>query len=94
MSCVGPQPKRFVPSPRARDSDIAILAFQTRHAVKPGLTRWAQVQNTHGTVREQAMNELQYDLQYVDQHSLLFDVWILGQTIRLVFSGRENRQHN
>jgi lipopolysaccharide/colanic/teichoic acid biosynthesis glycosyltransferase len=94
MSCVGPQPKRFVPSPRARNSDIAILAFQTRHAVKPGLTGWAQVHNTHGTVREQAMNELQYDLQYVDQHSLLFDVWILGQTIRLVFSGRENRQHN
>jgi lipopolysaccharide/colanic/teichoic acid biosynthesis glycosyltransferase len=94
MSCVGPQPKRYAPFSRARDNDLAIPAFQHRHAVKPGLTGWAQVQNTHGAIREQARNELEYDLQYVDQHSLLFDVWILGQTIRLVFAGRENRQHN
>lgn len=94
MSCVGPQPKRFARSPRACDNDMAIPAFELRHAVKPGVTGWAQVQNTHGSIREPARNELQYDLQYVDQYSLLFDVWILGQTIRLVFTGRENRQHH
>lgn len=94
MSCVGPQPKRFARLPRARNSDMAIPAFQTRHAVKPGLTGWAQVQNTHGAGRRQARNELEYDLQYVDQHSLFFDVWILGQAIRLVFAGQEYRQHH
>ena len=94
MSLVGPQPKRFTRRAGSGGNDALIPAFHIRHAVKPGLTGWAQVQNVDGTVREQAMNELQYDLQYVDQHSLLFDAWILGQTIRLVFAGREKRQHN
>lgn len=93
MSCVGPKPKRFVRRTRIYDNDAVIPAFQHRHAVKPGLTGWAQVQNAHGTTRERARNELEYDLHYVDQHSLLFDVWILGQTLRLVFAGRENREH-
>ena len=94
MSCVGPQPKRFARVARIRDNDMAIPAFPLRHAVKPGLTGWAQLQNTHGSIREQTRNELEYDLQYVDRHSLLFDVWILGQTIRLIFAGRQNRQHH
>jgi lipopolysaccharide/colanic/teichoic acid biosynthesis glycosyltransferase len=93
MSCVGPQPKRFTRFPRAPNNDMAISAFQLRHAVKPGLTGWAQVQSTRRTMREQARNDLEYDLQYVDQQSLLFDMWILGQTMRLIFAGRENRQH-
>ena len=94
MSCVGPQPKRFGRFARARDSDMTIPAFQHRHAVKPGLTGWAQLHDLNGTIREQAREELKYDLQYVDQHSLRFDVWILGQTIRLVFAGRGNHQHH
>jgi lipopolysaccharide/colanic/teichoic acid biosynthesis glycosyltransferase len=89
MSCVGPQPKRFTRVARAHDYDMAMPAFQLRHAVKPGLTGWAQVQSTHGTMREQARNELEHDLQYVEQHSLFFDVWILGQTVHLIFAGRE-----
>jgi lipopolysaccharide/colanic/teichoic acid biosynthesis glycosyltransferase len=94
MSCVGPQPKRFARFARPSDSDMAIPAFQHRHAVKPGITGWAQVQDTHGTIREQARNELKYDLKYVDQHSLLFDIWILAQTIRLVFTGQGSRQRH
>jgi lipopolysaccharide/colanic/teichoic acid biosynthesis glycosyltransferase len=94
MSCVGPQPKRFARLPHTGNHDIAIPAFQLRHAVKPGLTGWAQVQRIRGTMRQQARDDLEYDLQYVDQHSLLLDVWILGQTIRLVFAGRENYLHH
>ena len=93
MSFVGPQPKRFARVARSRDSDMTFPTFQLRHAVKPGLTGWAQVQGIHGTAREQARNELEHDLQYVEQHSLFFDVWILGQTVRLTFAGRENREH-
>lgn len=92
MSCVGPRPKRFTRA-RPGHSDMAIPAFQHRHAVKPGLTGWAQVQqDTQGTTGEQARSELKYDLKYVDQQSLFFDVWILGRTIRLVFTGRIERQ--
>ena len=45
-----------------------------RHSVKPGLTGWAQVRYSYGATVEQSVRKLEYDLYYVKNWSLLFDI--------------------
>jgi len=52
-------------------------------SVKPGITGLAQ---THGRGRLGFQETLQYDLEYVDQKSILLDVKILLRTVRLLIS--------
>ncbi|WP_420577913.1 sugar transferase [Ekhidna sp.] len=53
-----------------------------RHEVQPGITGWAQVNGRNAIDWEKRMN---YDIQYVENISLLFDIKILLMTIREVF---------
>ncbi|MFT7680301.1 MAG: lipopolysaccharide/colanic/teichoic acid biosynthesis glycosyltransferase [Planctomycetota bacterium] len=81
MSLVGPRPERehFV-------NDLAerIPYFHQRHIVKPGLTGWAQIKYSYGSTDEDALAKLQYDLFYIKNHSVLFDLSILFSTIKTV----------
>ncbi len=88
MSFVGPRPERpeFVADLAAR-----IPYYNERHCVKPGITGWAQVCYPYGASENDAMEKLQYDLYYVKNHSLLFDVMILLQTAEVVFLGKGAR---
>jgi sugar transferase (PEP-CTERM system associated) len=88
MSFVGPRPERpeFVADLAAR-----IPYYQERHCVKPGITGWAQVCYPYGASETDAMEKLQYDLYYVKNHSLLFDVMILLQTAEVVLLGKGAR---
>jgi lipopolysaccharide/colanic/teichoic acid biosynthesis glycosyltransferase len=84
MSLVGPRPERpfFVDK---LTHEIPFYAI--RHAVKPGITGWAQVRYQYGSSVDDAINKLQYDLYYVKNHSLFLDVLILFETVRVVLSG-------
>jgi exopolysaccharide biosynthesis polyprenyl glycosylphosphotransferase len=88
MSFVGPRPERpeFVEELRK-----TIPYYDERHSVRPGLTGWAQVQYSYGASIEDAANKLEYDLFYLKHLSLTFDMAIILQTIRIVFSGRGGR---
>jgi sugar transferase (PEP-CTERM system associated) len=81
MSFVGPRPERpeFVQS-LTRE----IPFYGLRHAVKPGITGWAQVRYTYGASVEDAMQKLQFDLFYIKHMSLPFDVFILFETLKTV----------
>lgn len=81
MSLVGPRPER-----RHFIDDLAekIPYFSQRHIVKPGLTGWAQINYPYGNTIEDAVNKLQFDLFYIKNHSLLFDLSILFNTIKTV----------
>ncbi len=81
MSMVGPRPERphFVADLTAR-----IPYFGQRHIVKPGLTGWAQINYRYGSTFEDAVQKLQYDLFYIKNQSLLFDVSILFNTVKIV----------
>jgi lipopolysaccharide/colanic/teichoic acid biosynthesis glycosyltransferase len=61
-----------------------------RHAVKPGLTGWAQVQYRYGASVEDSAIKLQNDLYYIKHQSLLLDLQILLRTVFVVigFKGR------
>jgi len=81
MSLVGPRPERghFVDELAER-----IPYFHQRHIVKPGVTGWAQINHRYGNTVEDAVLKLQYDLFYIKNHSLLFDLSILLGTIKTV----------
>jgi sugar transferase (PEP-CTERM system associated) len=83
MSLVGPRPERpeFVGKLTEQ-----IPFYGLRHTVKPGLTGWAQVRYTYGSTVEDAMEKLQYDLFYVKNLSLTFDVLIILDTLRTVLA--------
>jgi exopolysaccharide biosynthesis polyprenyl glycosylphosphotransferase len=84
MSFVGPRAERpfFV-----EQLNRQIPFFSQRHLVEPGLTGWAQVCYPYGSTVEDAIEKLQYDLYYIKNVSLLFDLWILFKTIKTVLFG-------
>ena len=88
MSFVGPRPERpeFV-----RELRKTIPYYDERHSVRPGLTGWAQVQYAYGSSIEDAFNKLEYDLFYLQNMSLTFDLAIIFRTIRIVIGGHGGR---
>ena len=81
MSLVGPRPERPV---FVQDLESQIPYYNQRHIVRPGLTGWAQINYPYGSSVEDALQKLQYDLFYVKNISLLFDLSILFTTIKTV----------
>jgi sugar transferase (PEP-CTERM system associated) len=88
MSIIGPRPERpqFVD-----DFNTRIRYYWLRHCVKPGLTGWAQLRYTYGSSVEDAEEKLKFDLFYVKNHNLVFDLTILVQTVEVVLFGRGAR---
>jgi sugar transferase (PEP-CTERM system associated) len=84
MSMVGPRPERpYFVERLARE----IPFYGARHSVKPGVTGWAQVRYHYGASTEDAVQKLQFDLYYVKNHSLFFDLLILFKTVGVVLTG-------
>ncbi len=77
MSLVGPRPD--VPQQKAGYSE---KDWDKRISVRPGITGLAQAKLRSSATPEQ---RTQLDLEYVDKSSLLFDLWVILQTIRQVF---------
>lgn len=75
MSLVGPRPLL------ARYRDRYADWQRRRHAVKPGITGWAQV---HGRNNLSWDEKFEHDIWYVDHRNLWLDAKILGMTLREV----------
>lgn len=88
MSFVGPRPERpaFV-----EQLSEEIPFFDERHRVKPGITGWAQICYSYGASVEDAFRKLQFDLYYVKNYSVFFDLWILIQTAEVILWTRGSR---
>ena len=85
MSFVGPRPERpeFVSQLTEQ-----IPFYGLRHAVKPGVTGWAQVCYTYGASVEDALEKLQYDLFYIKNLSMALDVFVIVKTVQTVLLRR------
>ena len=85
MSFVGPRPERphFVAQLAQQ-----IPYYEQRHLIAPGLTGWAQIKYPYGSSTEDARHKLEYDLFYIKNHTLLFDVIILFETFKIILFGR------
>jgi sugar transferase (PEP-CTERM system associated) len=81
MSFVGPRPERpeFV-----AELATKLPLYNERHLVRAGLTGWAQINYPYGASLDDARSKLSYDLYYVKNFSVLFDVLIILQTLRVV----------
>lgn len=88
MSFIGPRPERpqFV-----LDLEHKIRYYGLRHCLKPGLAGWAQLRYPYGASEADAAEKLTYDLYYVKNHNLLFDLLILFQTVEIVLFRRGAR---
>jgi sugar transferase (PEP-CTERM system associated) len=88
MSFVGPRPERpeFVEKLSEK-----IPYYRERHCVKPGITGWAQLCYPYGASEHDALEKLQYDLYYVKNKTILFDMVILLQTVEVVLWRKGSR---
>jgi sugar transferase (PEP-CTERM system associated) len=88
MSFVGPRPER----PQFVDKLAETIPYyRERHSVKPGITGWAQLCYPYGASEQDAVEKLQYDLFYVKNHDLVFDMLILLQTVEVILLGKGAR---
>lgn len=89
LSLVGPRPE--LPA-LAAQYNARIPYYNARYLVAPGLTGWAQIKHDrdphHSTDVAETKEKLAYDLYYLKHRSLLIDIYILLQTIRIFFMAR------
>ena len=79
MSIVGPRPERVEHVERYTDM---IPEFTFREKMKGGLTGYAQV---YGKYNPSALDKLKLDLIYITNYSLLLDVQIIFETVKILF---------
>jgi lipopolysaccharide/colanic/teichoic acid biosynthesis glycosyltransferase len=80
MSLVGPRP-HALSHDAALEREVENYAHRQR--IKPGITGWAQVNGYRGETKtvEQSAGRTRHDLYYIDNWSILFDIWILMLTV-------------
>ena len=88
MSFVGPRPERphFV-----EQLTESIPYYRERHAVKPGITGWAQVCYPYGASLKDSEQKQEFDLYYIKNHTIFLDILILCQTAEVVLFGKGAR---
>jgi lipopolysaccharide/colanic/teichoic acid biosynthesis glycosyltransferase len=81
MSVIGPRPERPEMIERLAE---AIPYYRARHAMKPGLTGWAQVRYGYGNSVMDSRVKLEYDLYYVRHAGFYLDSLIVLKTVGVV----------
>jgi Undecaprenyl-phosphate glucose phosphotransferase len=82
LSLVGPRPHAMQAKAENRLYDEAVDGYFARHRVKPGMTGWAQIHGWRGETnsQEKIQQRVEHDLYYIENWSLLLDLYILART--------------
>jgi putative colanic acid biosynthesis UDP-glucose lipid carrier transferase len=83
MSIVGPRPERPEFVARFRQE---IPRYMQKHLVKAGITGWAQINDFRG--QTDLSERIRYDLYYIENWSLWFDLRIIAMTLGHVIRSR------
>lgn len=88
MSFVGPRPERpeFIGKLK-----VVIPFYSERHFVKPGITGWAQIKYPYGASEKDALEKLRYDLYYIKNMSILLELTIMLETMKVMLFGKGAR---
>ena len=78
MSFVGPRPER---PEFETELSKTIPLFPVRRLVRPGLTGWAQVNDSYAATKDDHQRKLRYDLYYLKHRSFTLDAAIVLRTI-------------
>ncbi len=92
LSLVGPRPHAVQGKLQSQLFDEAVDGYFARHRVKPGITGWAQINGWRGEVdsEEKIQKRVEFDLYYIENWSVLFDVFILLKTPLALMTKNEN----
>ena len=82
LSLVGPRPHALHAKAADCRYDEAVDGYFARHRVKPGITGWAQINGWRGETdtNEKIQRRVEHDLYYIENWSVLFDLYILAKT--------------
>src|SRR6516165_3049813 len=92
LSLVGPRPHAVQGKLQSRLFDEAVDGYFARHRVKPGITGWAQINGWRGEIdnEEKIQKRVEFDLYYIENWSVLFDLFILLKTPIALMTSNEN----
>jgi Undecaprenyl-phosphate glucose phosphotransferase len=92
LSLVGPRPHAVQGKVQTQLFDEAVDGYFARHRVKPGITGWAQINGWRGEIdnEEKIQKRVEFDLYYIENWSVLFDVYILLKTPLALIGNNEN----
>ena len=85
MSIVGPRPEREYFINIMKDS---VKKYLERHRVKCGVTGWAQVNGLRGA-NTSMQTRIDYDIYYIENWSIAFDIKIIIKTLKEMFFSKE-----
>jgi lipopolysaccharide/colanic/teichoic acid biosynthesis glycosyltransferase len=85
MSIVGPRPEQKFYIDQIVQKDARYKQLQ---AVKPGITSWGQVKFGYALNIDEMIKRMEYDLFYLENRSLLFDLKITFYTIFIIIKGQ------
>ncbi|SEP98517.1 Undecaprenyl-phosphate glucose phosphotransferase [Faunimonas pinastri] len=82
LSLVGPRPHALGAHTHDQLYEQIVDGYFARHRVKPGVTGWAQINGLRGEVEseEEIRDRVEHDLYYIENWSVLFDLYILFLT--------------
>lgn len=89
MSVVGPRPHMVS---QTEDYSRLIDKYMLRHAIKPGITGWAQVNGYRGGTRHlwQMEKRVEFDVWYIHHWNIFLDLKIIFLTVFNAFKGDSN----
>jgi Undecaprenyl-phosphate glucose phosphotransferase len=88
MSVVGPRPHALQAKAAGKLYHEAATDYAMRHKIKPGVTGWAQINGWRGETdtEEKLRRRVEHDLYYMENWSIMFDLYIILRTARVVFT--------
>jgi exopolysaccharide biosynthesis polyprenyl glycosylphosphotransferase len=92
LSIVGPRPHALQAKAENKLYYEAVEGYFARHKVKPGMTGWAQINGWRGETDtlEKIMQRVNHDLYYIENWSILLDLYICFMTPLSLLSKRQN----
>jgi lipopolysaccharide/colanic/teichoic acid biosynthesis glycosyltransferase len=90
LSLVGPRPHAVHAKAADRMYDEVVDGYFARHRVRPGITGWAQVNGWRGETdtHDKIQQRVEHDLYYIENWSMLFDLYILAITPFSLMNGK------
>ncbi len=85
ISFVGPRPERPEFTKMLNEK---VQYYDLRHAVKPGLTGWAQINYRYGASVEDSKEKLKFDFYYIKNRNIFLDFLIVLKTIAMILQKR------
>jgi len=82
MSLIGPRPDYFE---HAKEYIKTVPGYRARHAVKPGISGFAQTEVGYADDEDTVKTKVQADLLYIRNRSTLLECWIFWRTLVTVF---------